>query len=359
MAGTARKSSAISDVSPSVAELIRPEAIGPLLVEATGDERWRAFNARLITGGKSNLTFELTSAAGALILRRPPSGAILPRGHDMGREARVQRALASTSVPVAPIVLECDDTIIGVSFYVMEKVPGRVVFHEFPDGYARSPQSRRALSLSLIDVLADIHGVDANAVGLGDYGRPEGFVERQLRRFAGQWELSKTHDVAAVTELESRLRALLPTIAPVREGALVHGDYRLDNVILDMDDPSRVRAVLDWELSTLGDPLSDLGLLLFYWRAPGDPVSALIPSITAQPGFCDRREITEHYAQRTGADLTDIAFYEALAHFKFAVIAQGIAARVNAGAMAGQDFGDLDNEVLWIAEEGLSRLGAQ
>lgn len=346
-------------MTPSADELVRPDLVGPLLAEALGDDHWRSLDARLITGGKSNLTFELTSPAGSLILRRPPSGALLPRGHDMGREARVQRALASTNVPVAPIVLDCDDSAIGVPFYVMEKVPGRVIFHEFPPGYAQTAPERRALSLALIDVLADIHAVDPTAIGLADYGRPEGFIARQLKRFTGQWELSKTHDVAAVTELATRLADLLPAIRTGRDGALVHGDYRLDNVILDMDDSAGVRAVLDWELSTLGDPLTDLGLLLFYWREPGDPVSALLPAITAQPGFASRDEITEHYAQRTGADLSDLAFYDALAHFKFAVIAQGIAARVNAGAMAGQDFGNLDDEVLWIAEEGLMRLDAR
>jgi len=342
--------------SLDIAALVRPESIGPRLAEATGDDRWRAPHARLITGGKSNLTFELTCDAGAVILRRPPSGAILPRGHDMSREARVQRALAATDVPVARIILECTDEVIGVPCYVMEKVPGHVVFHEFPAGYSEGPRDRRDVSLALIDVLADIHCVDPQAIGLGDYGKPDGFVARQLKRFGGQWELSRTHEVPAVNELHARLISLLPEVRESGRGSLVHGDYRLDNVILDAHDPARVRAVLDWELSALGDPLTDLGLLLFYWREAGDPVSALLPAITAEPGFASRREITEHYVQRTGADLSQLAFYEALAHFKFAVIAQGIAARVAAGAMAGQDFGDLDDEVLWIAEEGLALL---
>jgi aminoglycoside phosphotransferase (APT) family kinase protein len=338
----------------STADLVRPDRLGPALAEATGDGRWRSPGAELIAGGKSNLTFELTSAAGALILRRPPSGELLPSAHDMGREARIQRALAATSVPVPKIVLtEPGADLLGVPFYVMEKVPGHIIRDELPDGYAQTPAQKLALTDALVDVLADLHAVDPEAVGLADYGRPHGYLERQLRRWNGQWEKSKTHEVKAVDELGARLARLRPES---QRASIVHGDYRLDNCLMALADPSRVTAVLDWELSTLGDPLTDLGLLLFYWREPGEDKPALTPAVTRNPGFPGRAHLVERYARRTGAQLDDMAFYEAFAYFKFAVIAQGIAARVAAGSMAGQDFGNLDQEVAKVAEDGLARL---
>ena len=334
-------------------DLVRPDRVGPAIAIATGADSWIDLSAELVSGGKSNLTFELISAAGSLILRRPPTGELLPSAHDMGRETRVQRALALTSVPVAPIVLEDGGDLIGVPFYVMEKVPGHVIRAEMPNGYAETPGERLALADALVDVLADLHTVDPEAIGLGGYGRPHGYLERQIRRWNGQWEKTKTHEVKAVDELSGRLARLLPES---QRESIVHGDYRLDNCLMALTDPSRVTAVLDWELSTLGDPLTDLGLLLFYWREPGEDEPVLTPAVTRNPGFPRRAHLAERYAQRTGAQLDDIAFYEAFAHFKFAVIAEGIAARVAVGAMAGQDFGNLDEEVLKIAEEGLIRL---
>jgi aminoglycoside phosphotransferase (APT) family kinase protein len=272
----------------------------------------------------------------------------------MGREARVQRALRGTAVPVAGVLLEgTSDALLGVPFYVMEKVEGHVIRSTMPEGYAASPADRVAMADALVDVLVALHAVDPDAVGLGDFGRPEGFLERQLRRWAGQWERSRTDDVPAVDELGRRLAAALPAS---RGSAIVHGDYRLDNCLMDPTDPSRVAAVLDWELSTLGDPLTDLGLLLFYWREPGEAEPSLTPAVTASPGFPGRAHLAERYVAATGADLADLGFYEAFAHYKFAVIAQGIAARVAAGVMAGQDFGDLEAEVARIAEDGLHRL---
>lgn len=339
----------------SIAGLVRLDRLGPALAHSTGDERWLSLDATLITGGKSNLTFEVTSEAGTVILRRPPSGQLLPSAHDMGREARIQQALSGTSVPVPKILLrKATGSLLGVPFYVMDKVPGHVIRDEMPAGYAETEEEKFALANALVDVLADLHMVDPEAVGLGDYGRPRGYLERQIRRWNGQWEKTKTHEVKAFDELGSRLMRQLPENP---QESIVHGDYRLDNCLMALGDPSRVRAVLDWELSTLGDPLTDLGMLLFYWREPGEDKPVLTPAVTRSPGFPRRAHLAERYAQRTGATLDDIAFYEAFAHFKFAVIAQGISARVAAGAMAGQDFGNLDDEVLKIAEEGLIGLG--
>lgn len=334
-------------------DLIPLAVIGLALARSTGDDRWRDLTANLLTGGKSNLTFELSSAAGQLILRRPPTGPLLPRAHDMAREARVQRALWPTGVPVAEIVLEDSGDLLGVPTYVMRKVPGHVIRGELPDGYATDSQPRRAMAFAYVDTLAELHSVDPAGVGLGDYGRLDGYAERQVRRWTGQWRASQTTEVPEVDELSRRLTRSLP---PTSSLSLVHGDYRLDNCVLDVDDPGQVNAVLDWELSTLGDPLSDLGSMLLFWREPGERHTSVTPGVSHEPGFPSRNELITRYAAVTQRDLDGLVFYEALAHFKFAVIVQGIAARADSGAMAGQHFGDLDEEVRGLAEQGLAVL---
>lgn len=335
--------------------LTRPQRLGRALARVTGDDRWLRHDVRLIAGGKSNLTFELSCGAGSLILRRPPTGPLLPRAHDMGREARVQRALAGTAVPVPRIVLEEHEPgLLDVPFYVMEKVPGIVLRDEMPSGYAEGPDARLALTDALVDGLVALHAVEPRHVGLADYGRPDGFAARQVRTWARQWRASKTHDVAVVDELARQLEEHV--WAEPAQPAIVHGDYRLDNCIVDAADPNRLMAVLDWELSTLGDPLADLGMLLFYWAQPGEPAPVLTPALTAQPGFPARAYLIARYAAASGADLSDLNAYVAFAHLKFAGIAQGIAARVAGGQMAGQDFGDLDAEVERIARAGLAVL---
>lgn len=331
-------------------ELVRPERLGALLAETLHDDSWTKLSASLIAGGKSNLTFELVSPAGSLILRRPPSGRLLPSAHDMGREARVQKALASSGVPVPEIVAQ-DSTsdLLGVPFYVMRKVPGHVIRDEMPTGYADSGRERRSIADALIDALAALHALDPDQVGLGDFGRPAGFLERQLRRWQGQWEASRTTEVPAVDAL---CRELATRVPHSPRPTVVHGDFRLDNCLMDQTDPSRVAGVLDWEMSTLGDPLTDLGMMLFYWREAGEQQLSLAPTVTVLPGFPDREHLVRRYADATGIDTSGIGFYEAFAHFKFAVIAQGIAARVAAGSMAGQDFGDLSEEIVCIADAG-------
>ena len=333
--------------------LTRLDLVGPALARALDDPGWERLEASLVSGGKSNLTFELTSDAGEAVLRRPPDGPLLPRAHDMGREARVQRALADTPVPVAAILLEDAGELIGVPFYVMEKVDGYVVRDTLPAGWAESAQDRRAIANVLVDTLADLHAVDPDEVGLSGFGRPSGLGERQVRRWSEQWERSKSRDVPAVDELARRLRANPPT-GP--GGAIVHGDFRIDNCLLARQMPPTVAAVLDWELATLGEPLADLGLFLFYWRESSDPRPAMTPAPSMLPGFPPRSYLAERYAKRTGADLSDLTSWVALAHFKSAVIAQGIAARVQAGSMAGQEFGDIAGEVDRIAAEGLALL---
>lgn len=337
----------------STNDLVSLDRMAPALAAALGDDRWLGAGAKLISGGKSNLTFILACDAGELVLRRPPTGDLLPSAHDMAREARVQRALSGSGVPVAEVVLSDDGALLGVPCYVMRKVTGHVVRNTLPAGYASSAAAREAMAWAFVDTLAAIHSVDAVMVGLGDFGRAEGFMERQVRRWGAQWESSRIDEVAEVTELGRRLAARVPAPQP---GAVVHGDYRIDNVIFDAQDEGRVRAVLDWELSTLGDPLADLGMLMLFWREAGEPPIELIPGVTHLSGFPSRAGVVERYAAASDLDLSALSFYEAFAHYKFAVIAQGVAARSRTGAMAGQSFGDLDGQVRQLAASGLTRI---
>ena len=333
------------------AELVPWDRLGPALAAATGDERWLEGRAELIAGGKSNLTFRLLSDAGELVLRRPPTGELLPSAHDMAREARVQRALAPTAVPTAGVVLADDGDLLGLPCYVMAKAAGHVVRGDLPPGYAGDPAERRAIAAVFADTLAALHALDPASVGLADYGRPDGFMERQVRRWTGQWEASRSHDVPVIDTRGQRLAASVP---PQRRSSIVHGDYRLDNVVLHPEEPGRITAVLDWELSTLGDPMSDLALLLLFWREEDEPGLTLIPGVSHLPGFPSRAEMLATYVDASGADVSDLGWYLAFAHFKFAVIAQGVSARSRAGAMGGQDFGDLDAEILSLGRRGLA-----
>ncbi|MFB6674305.1 phosphotransferase family protein [Streptomyces sp. NPDC056390] len=333
------------------ADLLRPERLAPALVTATGDEQWGRFEASLIAGGKSNLSYLLTSPAGELILRRPPTGDLLPSAHDMNREVRIQSALAHTGVPVATVVLsDPGDATIGAPFYVMEKVTGHIIRDAMPPGYADSAGERLRLADALVDTLAELHALGPNDIGLGDFGRPDGFLARQLRRWSTQSHASRTRETPALDELAARLHASVPTTSRT---TIVHGDYRLDNCLMDLVEPGRVAAVLDWELSTLGDPLTDLGMLLLYWPEAGEPGIPLVPTVTGDGGFPGRAHLLERYADRSGTDLGQIGWYYAFAQFKFAVIIQGVQARSEAGAMGGQRFDNVDADVDRLAATGL------
>ncbi|PWJ24572.1 aminoglycoside phosphotransferase (APT) family kinase protein [Branchiibius hedensis] len=336
-----------------VDQLVDVDTLGPALVTATGDERWAQPSPSLISGGKSNLTYLLTSPAGELVFRRPPSGNVLATAHDMGREVRVQRALADTPIPVPTIVLDDAGDLLGYPFYVMNRVAGQVIRDQLPDGYASTEAERHRMGIALVDTLAALHAVDYQAVGLDKHGRPDGYMQRQLARWGKQWEATRSSADHPVEELRARLAESLP---PQSDTTIVHGDFRLDNCVMDAGDPGRVAAVLDWEMSTIGDPLSDLGLLLFYWVEPGEGQSDLTPTVVDLPGFPTRAELRERYAEVSGRDISHLPFYEAFAHFKSAAIAQGIDVRVKAGVMGGQDFGDLSETVLMVAERGLDRL---
>ncbi|MEZ5171773.1 MAG: phosphotransferase family protein [Acidimicrobiia bacterium] len=301
----------------------------------------RPLSAELISGGRSNLTYRITDGTNRWVLRRPPLGHVLPTAHDMAREYRVISALADTDVPVPVALALCeDDTVNDAPFYVMEEVRGRIL--RDPDDIGRlSVEDARRCSEQLVDVLARIHAVDYDAVGLGDFGRPDGYVERQLRRFAKQREASQTRELPGLDDLERRLNAALPVSgAP----SIVHGDYRLDNTMLDPDDAGTIAAVLDWEMATLGDPLADLGMFLLYWGVPDAQVVATGAILSSEAGFLTSDEAVDRYAATTGRAVDDLDFYVALGAYKLAVIVEGIHARFLQGKTVGEGFeamGDL------------------
>jgi aminoglycoside phosphotransferase (APT) family kinase protein len=341
-----------------IAEGAEPAVVGSLLAAGLHDEGWRRCSVALISGGKSNFTYRVTSDAGEVILRRPPLGHVLPTAHDMAREYRVLTALAHSPVPVPrTLIFAGPDSELGVPFYVMERVPGHVCRDRLPPAYADSPEDRAAIGAALVEVLAALHTLDAESVGLGDFGRPDGFMERQLRRFSEQWERSKLDDLPALDALRDDLVASRPAQV---YSAIVHGDYRLDNTILHPSRPREIVAVLDWEMSTLGDPLADLAMTLAYWSEEGDADlttrARIVSPLTALPGFPRRADVVELYARRTGFDVSAIGWYEAFAFFKLAVICQGIAARAAGGAMLGPGFDGHQQLVAPLVDAGRERL---
>lgn len=352
------RSSASAPADLPLDELLRPDLVGPRIAEATGEKTWTDFEAELIAGGKSNLTFTLRSDAGELILRRPPTGKLLPSAHDMAREARIQIGLGNTDVPVAKVLLnETTGEDLGVPYYVMEKVVGHVIRDELPPGFAESDDDKAAMADAQIDALIALHAVDQDAVGLGDLGRPDGYLERQLRRWLGQSEkASASVQTDRLPELAARLGQSMPTSPSSR---IIHGDYRLDNYVVAPDDPGRILAILDWELSTLGDPVADLAQTVLYWGDPDGPAVPLIPSITTEAGWPGPQRLLDRYCAATGTDPSHMPWYLAFATFKFAAIAQGVATRSEAGDMAGQDFGDIGPQIRDLVEHGHSILDSR
>jgi len=342
----------------SISDGAPPDIVGPLLSEALHDRRWDDCRVRLISGGKSNLTYSVQSPAGEVILRRPPLGHILPTAHDMSREYRVLSALHGTPVPVPrTYVLGGAEHALRTPFYVMERVVGHVCRDVLPVGYADSAAQRSAIGAGLIDVLAALHKIDPGEVGLADFGRPAGFMERQLRRWSQQWERSRDSELPELDLLRDQLSATLPSQS---QATIVHGDYRLDNTLLHPSVPGEIVAVLDWEMSTLGDPLADVGALLAYWSEDSDDDvimrARIVGPVTSASGFPSRAEVVERYVGRTGFDLSQIGWYQAFAFFKLAVICQGIAARAAGGAMLGDGFDDARGLVAPLVDAGLAQL---
>jgi aminoglycoside phosphotransferase (APT) family kinase protein len=302
----------------------------------------------LIAGGHSNLTYRVTDTAGRRwVLRRPPTGQVLATAHDMEREHRIISALAPTDVPVAPTIGLCTDLAVNdAPFYVMDFVDGLVVRSE-ESGHQLTPEARRRAGESLVDTMVRMHAVDVDAVGLGELGRREGYLSRHLKRWYGQWNQSKTRELPAVDQVHDHLVADLPE----QHGAtIVHGDYRLDNVMFARD-LRQVAAVVDWELSTLGDPLADLGLMLTYVE-----VSDQVLGGTTAEGLLDARATLDAYAARTDLDLSRITWYVAFGVFKLAVILEGVHARYLAGATVGEGFATMGAHVPVLAERAAALL---
>jgi aminoglycoside phosphotransferase (APT) family kinase protein len=310
----------------------------------------------LVAGGRSNITYRVDDAGGrAYVLRRPPLKQVLATAHDMGREHRIISALGPTDVPVPATYAYCDDPAVnGAPFYVMDFVEGHVVRTRKAAEKVLPEPARLRASESLIEVLGAIHAVDPDAVGLGELGRRDGYIARQLKRWHGQLEHATSAVPEGLHDVHARLSASIPEQGPA---AIAHGDFRLDNTLLD--DDGRVQAVLDWELCTLGDPLADLGLLLVYWGDPGeDVVEDIVGYPTTAPGFLRRSELVDLYARRTGRDVSQIGYYTAFGYWKLGCILQGVLDRYRDGAMAddGTDSSGFADRVQALAQRAAEAL---
>jgi len=278
------------------------------------------FAVEVISGGRSNLTLGVRAGERQLVVRRPPLGHFLPTAHDMGREYRVYRALHGTDVPVPQAYALCqDESVLGAPFYVMEPKHG-IVPHGPEDLAAAGPDANARAAAHYVEVLAAIHAIDVDAVGLGDFGKPSGYLERQVRRWVEQWERSKDVDQPAIDALAEHLRRTMPQQL---ETTLVHGDYRLGNVMLDSADTGRIIAVFDWEMATLGDPLSDLGYALLWWGTRDRVEVHPSQAVADLPGFPPAEQLIESYASASSRDVSEIDWYLALAAFKLAIIHEG------------------------------------
>jgi aminoglycoside phosphotransferase (APT) family kinase protein len=314
-------------------------------------------HAEVIPGGRSNLTYIVSDGERRLVVRRPPLAHVLPTAHDMRREYTVQRALQATGYPVPPVVALCtDEAVIGAPFYVMEHVAGHIVRTTLPPEFPDTQVTRERMSEALVAGLVRLHQLDPEAIGLGDFGHPQGFLGRQVRRWWQQWLASRTRELPVMEELHRLLESSLPVEAGA---AIVHGDYRLDNVLFERLDPSRIAAVLDWEMSTIGDPLCDLGLLLTYWAESEDEPAARSlhgRSVTCERGFFRRAEVVAAYQSSSGRDLSSLDWYVAFGNYKLAIILEGITARFRLGMTVGEGFETVGEMVPQLADRGLCTL---
>lgn len=306
--------------------------------------------------GHSNETFFVRMDGHEWVLRRPPRGAFLPTAHDVGREHRVLSALAGTSVRAPRPILMCEDTsVIGAPFYLMERVGGVVIRGALPDAFATDAGVGGAIGEELVDALVELHAVDWRSVGLEGFGKPGGYVERQIQRWRGQLALTEplTRPLPDLHRAGAWLEEHLPAGGEV---TIVHGDYKLDNVAFRPDPPARLVAILDWEMSTLGDPLADVGWMLFFWREKGDPGEFILDQqvVTRHPGFRSREELMARYEARSGRVVGDDSFYMVLAAWKLAILLEGSYARHLAGLTDDPFFAHLKDGVPALGEMALS-----
>ena len=298
------------------------------------------FSYTQIAGGHSNLTFKVDDAAGnAYVLRRPPLGHRLASAHDMRREHRIIAGLANTNVPVAPALGLCtDESINELPFYVMQFVNGHVVRDKVTAQAVLGEAGCLRASESIVDTMAAIHAVDLKASGLNDLGKHEGYIARQLKRWHGNILEQRTRDLPLV---DSVYEDLLKRIPEQGDATIVHGDYRLDNTMVDSS--GNVIAVLDWEICTLGDPMADLGLLMVYWTGPNDESSAWSNSVCTAPGFLNRADLAQRYAEKSGRNISHLDFYVAFAYWKLACIIEGVYARYVGGALGNLDPSEFEH----------------
>ena len=332
--------------------LVDPQALEAFLSEAVpGDGPFRVERHQ---AGHSNETFFVTRGDARWVLRRPPNGAFLPSAHDVKREHTVISGLAGTSVRVPSALLMCDDeSVIGVPFYLMERVDGVVIRDELPEWLDES--QRGTVGSELVDALVELHAVDAAACGLDGFGKPTGYLERQLRRWKGQMELTLPF-TRPLPDLESVGEWLAANRPEHSETTLVHGDYKLDNVVFADGPPPRLVAILDWEMSTLGDPLADLGWMVSFWREPGeddDDIFSRTSRVTALPGFQSRADLVERYAAKTGRDVSRLGWYTVLAVWKLAILLEGSYARHLAGMTDDPFFAEMEHGVPALARRAL------
>jgi aminoglycoside phosphotransferase (APT) family kinase protein len=304
--------------------------------------------------GHSNVTYLIERGSNEMVLRRPPRPPLPPSAHDVLREARLLRALANTPARVPAVLAVCDDPdTIGCPFYVMERVEGEVIVSSVPTALD-TPAERRRIGEQLIDALVDIHGVDWRTAGLEGFGKPTGYLERQLRRFGGLWELNKTREIPAVESVGRWLGENLPESGAA---TVVHGDFRLGNTLFAGDAPARLAAVLDWEMATIGDPLADIGYLCMMWTEAGDPTGGLrehLGKVTRAEGFPTRGELIERYEQGSGRSMRDVRWYTTLALWKSVVFMEGNYKRAVAGTTDDpylKQFGEGVLELAHQAEE--------
>jgi aminoglycoside phosphotransferase (APT) family kinase protein len=343
---------AIVDTAEEAAQL----ELAPLLVrrplEAYLDEHGLGsgpVEATQIGEGHSNITYEIRRADQAWVLRRPPRPPLPPSAHDVLREHRLLHAVADQNVRTPTPLLACDDpTVIGAPFYVMEKVDGDVITTRIPQALD-APEQRRRIADELIDALVELHAVDWEACGLEGYGKPTGYLQRQLRRFSGLWEHNKTRDLAVLDRVTEWLRGHVPESGPA---TIVHGDYRLGNTMFAPGAPARLVAIFDWELATIGDPLADVGYMVATYPEPGDDAGTLfsLAAVTTQEGFPTRRGLVARYEELSGRSMSDLPWYTTLALWKSAIFLEGSYKRLLAGTTDDPFFQLLDKGVPEIAE---------